>query len=487
MIYPPLALDMERDTTLVPRSSALVFVARDPVTDVDHDAIAGLLDRHAGVRLVVVRLPSAARLEFPFASSVIDLPLEPAQADVALAIGMQIGLNEGSDCVGAIRTLAAPDLDVASACLRALQERPVDAIFLATEDPAKDAVFVTGRAAFAVSFWGALADGLAPQRQDILATLLGLAGRRVLRHVPHQTGSRFEPFAGDGMAKLAPHAEQLGRKLGLMVNMARKPVAARVRRVAVVTPYYREPDSELQRCMASVRGQTMACDHIVVSDGFPNPLVERFGATHVKLGQPHRDNGNTPRYVGGLIAFARGYDGVAYLDADNWYHPRHVELLVRKQHETCATAVCSAQNIYLANGTKLPDIDDEDRRLRHVDTSCLMITRSCEFIAHLWGQMPQRWGPVCDRVVFSALNGQSLAWTENRTLNFKSNYSRHYVDANQPVPETVHDIPAAHWKSFALQDPAFKELSRSRTGRVMGIYMSQVSRDLLTGKAQAPR
>ena len=469
MIYPLLALDMERDTTLVPRSSALVFVARDPVTDVDHDAIAGLLDRHAGVRFVVVRLPSAARLEFPFANSVIDLPLEPAQADVALAIGMQICLNEGSDCVGAIRTLAALDLDVASACLLALHQRPVDAIFLATGEPAKDAVFVTGRAAFAVSFWGALADGLASQRQDILAALLGLAGRRVLRHVPYQTSITFEPFAGDGTAKLAPYSEQLRRKLGLMVDKARKPGAARVRRIAVVTPYYREPDSELERCLLSVRQQTLACDHIVVSDGFPNPLVDRFGATHVKLGQPHRDNGNTPRYVGGLIALAQGYDGVAYLDADNWYHPRHVELLVKKQHETGATAVCSARNIYLANGIKLLDIDVEDRMRRHVDTSCLMITRSCEFIAHLWGQMPQSWGPVCDRVVFSALSGEPLAWTENRTLNFKSNYAHHYRNANQPVPENVHIIPAALLRSFALRDRGFQELSRSRTGRIMGM------------------
>ncbi len=460
---------MERETTRVPRSDALVFVAQDPVTNADRDAVAGLLRRHAGLQFIVVRLQGAATLEFPFASRVIDLPLGSAHADLALAIGMQICLNEGGDSVGAIRALAAPDLDVASECLQVLHERPVDAIFLATGDSAKDAVFVTGRAAFAVSFWGALADGLATQRQDILAALLSLAGRRVLRHAPHQTGTRFEPLAGDGMAKLVTHAEQLGRKLGLLVDKARKPVAARVHRVAVVTPYYKEPDSELQRCMASVQGQTMACDHIVVSDGFPNPLVERFSATHVKLGQPHRDNGNTPRYVGGLIAFARGYDSVAYLDADNWYHPRHVELLVRKQHETCAAAVCSARNIYLANGLMLPDVDNEDRMRRHVDTSCLMITQNCEFIAHLWGQMPQSWGPICDRVVFSALNGQSLAWTENRTLNFKSNYAHHYREANQPVPETVHGIPAALLKSFVLKDRAFQELSRSRTGRIMGM------------------
>ena len=426
-------------------------------------------------------------LDFGFAARVIDLPLGSAHIGLAQAIGMQLCLNEGAYCVGAVKSLAAADLDAASTCLEVLQDKRADVIFVAAEDPLQDVIFTTTRAAFAVSFWGALAEGLAAERQDILASVLDLAGRRALLFKAHQPDAGFERPACRNLAHFAAHGLQLRRKLGITIDKALKPPVSRVRKIAVVTPYYKEPDTELQRCMDSVRQQTLACDHILVSDGFPNPLVERLGATHIQLGQAHGDNGNTPRYVGGLLAFALGYDAVAYLDADNWYHPRHLDLLVRKQHETRSAAVCSWRNIYLQSGVKLPEIDEEDRQRRHVDTSCLMITRSTEYIAHLWGQMPQAWGPLCDRVVFSALADEPIAWSENRTLNFKSNYAHHYLKAGQPVPSSVHNIPSALWKSFATQDQVFRDLSKSRTGRTIGIHISRSHWEWLTDNRAMPR
>ena len=89
---------------------------------------------------------------------------------LAEAIGMQLCLNEGAHCVGAVKALAAADLDMASKCLEALQDKRADVIFGAAEDPLQDVIFATSRAAFAVSFWGALAEGLAAERRDILAT-----------------------------------------------------------------------------------------------------------------------------------------------------------------------------------------------------------------------------------------------------------------------------------------------------------------------------
>ena len=83
-------------------------------------------------------------------------------------------------------------------------------------------------------------------------------------------------------------------------------------RVAVITPYFREPDAILRQCHASVRGQTHPCTHFLIADGHPNPLFSNDGATvHIALPKPNADNGNTPRAIGGILADQYGFDAVA--------------------------------------------------------------------------------------------------------------------------------------------------------------------------------
>src|SRR5262245_29299152 len=97
-------------------------------------------------------------------------------------------------------------------------------------------------------------------------------------------------------------------------------------RVAVVTPYYQEKLEVLRDCLASVAKQTFRCDHFVVADGHPQELVTP--AEHIILPRAHHDNGNTARAIGSLSAMNQDYDAVAYLDADNWYYPNHIESMV---------------------------------------------------------------------------------------------------------------------------------------------------------------
>lgn len=95
-------------------------------------------------------------------------------------------------------------------------------------------------------------------------------------------------------------------------------------RIAVITPYYKEPTAMLHQAHLSVAAQDIAADHFLVADGFPNPEIANWNARHVPLPQAHADNGNTPRSVGSLLADAEGYDFIAYLDADNWFQPDHL-------------------------------------------------------------------------------------------------------------------------------------------------------------------
>jgi hypothetical protein len=262
---------------------------------------------------------------------------------------------------------------------------------------------------------------------------------------------------------LSDNASTLMKAVGLRVGNPTAQKTDAVSKIAVITPYYKEPESELRRCLGSVKSQTYPCDHILVSDGFPAKMAEESAAIHIALGTSHQDNGNTPRYVGAMIALALGYDGIAFLDADNWFEPNHIATLVKTQAKTGASVVCSYRNIYLPDGHLLPDFDFEEWVRTHVDTSCYFFTRDCEYAMHIFGQMPREWGPICDRVVFSVLSGMHVVWTEQRTLNFQSNYAAHFLRAGKPVPKKVNEIPPQLRRK--LQQVSDTEIAVSRIGR----------------------
>src|SRR5207244_1055632 len=94
----------------------------------------------------------------------------------------------------------------------------------------------------------------------------------------------------------------------------------------------------------------------------------------LRLPQPHRDYGNTPRAIGSASAIAQEFDAIAYVDSDNWYEPDHLERMVELQLQTGA-AVCScARALHDLDGQMLglcPEVDGET----FVDTNCLFLTR----------------------------------------------------------------------------------------------------------------
>ena len=53
-------------------------------------------------------------------------------------------------------------------------------------------------------------------------------------------------------------------------------------RVAVITPYYKEPEAWLARCLTSVREQSYPVTHFVVADGHPQAWVDEAGVRHLK-------------------------------------------------------------------------------------------------------------------------------------------------------------------------------------------------------------
>ncbi len=213
-------------------------------------------------------------------------------------------------------------------------------------------------------------------------------------------------------------------------------------RIAVITPYFREPTEMLLQAHESVLGQGVPADHFLIADGFPNPEVSNWKARHVTLPQSHGDNGMAARGIGGLLAEAEGYDFIAYLDADNWFHAGHLASLLELHRLSGAEICASFRTFHSPQGADLEISEPDEDRLLHVDTSALLLARAAFGLAGIWLRMPVALGPICDRVFLCAARRQRLrvVSTMKRTLAFRSQYEFHYRLANQPPPENVKPV-----------------------------------------------
>lgn len=207
-------------------------------------------------------------------------------------------------------------------------------------------------------------------------------------------------------------------------------------RIAVITPYYREPSSVLRRCHESVLAQDVRVDHFMIADGHRQVAVEDWNVKHISLPSEHGDNGNTPRAVGSVLAQCESYDFIAYLDADNWFHPRHLESLLAHQRDTKADVVSCFRTFHGVGGEVLDVSERAEDRGKHVDTSCYLISKAAFSATRVWGLMPRPLSPLCDRVFLGAIrHGRfSISSTRERTVAFETQYRHHYQMAGLTPP-----------------------------------------------------
>jgi glycosyltransferase involved in cell wall biosynthesis len=239
-------------------------------------------------------------------------------------------------------------------------------------------------------------------------------------------------------------------------------------RVAVVTPYFREPDDILRQCLDSVAAQTHPVTHILVADGFPIDWASRAVSHHIVLpGSGHGDNGNLGRAVGASIAVTEGFDAIALLDADNWYQPDHISSLLALHRQTGAAICTSARSLQRMDGSLLAAHDPESNGVNFVDTSCLLYLREAFALLPLWGQMPRQFGPICDRIMWAAAQSRKITCAHSGlpTVAFRSCYCNHYRRPGEVPPpdcktaQMVDQLVAA-WNALPEE-----EKSRILSGR----------------------
>ncbi len=204
---------------------------------------------------------------------------------------------------------------------------------------------------------------------------------------------------------------------------------------AIVTAYYKEDRSFLERCLHSVRQQSLAADHIVVADGFPQDWLDEAGIRHIRLDRRHGDYGNTARGVGALLAIAEDYVGIGFLDADNWLEPNHLS-------ECLAAAVAPSGEPYdyviAQRNFKRPDettliVDDEPG---HVDTNCFFFLPGAFYAIPRFAGIPRALSSLGDRIFYQELSTQPLRATvlKKKTVNYHCLWESLYRAAGEAPP-----------------------------------------------------
>jgi glycosyltransferase involved in cell wall biosynthesis len=217
-------------------------------------------------------------------------------------------------------------------------------------------------------------------------------------------------------------------------------------RVAVVTPYYKEPAAWLARCIRSVREQTAAATHFVVADGHPQAWVEDAGVRHVRLDRSHADYGNTPRAIGAMLAISEGFDAVAFLDGDNWFAPDHVEECLRAASARDVDYVIAKRRWAREDGSVMKVRSGEDDDGSHADTNCLFLLRGAFHTVPRWGLMPRPMSMWGDRFYFGSLkhDGLPAAQARHETVYYLCTWAPVYRSIGEQPPSFAKEGLPVH-------------------------------------------
>lgn len=240
-------------------------------------------------------------------------------------------------------------------------------------------------------------------------------------------------------------------------------------KVAVITPYYKEPRAWLERCIQSVQAQVHPCTHIVVADGFAQGWIDSQPVRHLKLDRPHADYGDTPRALGALMAANEGFDAICFLDADNWYGPEHVSACVALASRGDYDYLTTKRHMVREDGSILPLRIREDCDGSHVDTNCYFLLRGAFHSLARWALMPQPMHVFGDRVYLASLReeaGLRTACTEERSVRYLCTWAHLFRAVGEPVPPYAKEPrPLAELpRWYAGLSPREKELTQRLSG-----------------------
>jgi hypothetical protein len=239
-------------------------------------------------------------------------------------------------------------------------------------------------------------------------------------------------------------------------------------KVAVITPYYKEPVGMLERCHRSVKAQTHAdVRHFMVADGFPNPAVDGWDCEHIKL--PNcGDYGDTPRGIGAAVASVQGYDAICLLDADCWFDVDHIEELLAAIKRSGAVIATCPRNLYRLSGTFMR-VDVESDGVNFNDTNCYLFTTPAFVALRMWLFKTKKQAMFGDRELWKLIGQLKLKTGRSikATLNYTTGFAAHYIGIGEEPPGNAKIFAKVDGKDLTVSWAAVKEHERRQKERNM--------------------
>ena len=253
------------------------------------------------------------------------------------------------------------------------------------------------------------------------------------------------------------------------------------KRYAIVTPYYREDRSLLERCIRSVQAQTVPADHFLIADGFPQDWIDNEAVRHLKLDHNHADYGNTPRTMGALMAVSEGYQGIGFLDADNWFETNHIAgcMAASLRNEAC-DYVIAQRNLCRPDGSVINVVEDEPISV-HVDTNCFFLLPGSYHVIPHFSLVPVEMSQFGDRIFYLSLQARKLnaEIAPGKTVNYHCLWEAIYHAIGEtPPPDAKKSIacrPIKDWLN--LQDARQLEIIYRRCGCNIDFEIPPVTQD----------
>lgn len=240
-----------------------------------------------------------------------------------------------------------------------------------------------------------------------------------------------------------------------------------IERYAVVTAYHKEPDELVRRCLRSVAAQQVRCEHFLIADGHPQPWLDEQPVRHIVLDREHNDYGNTPRGVGALLAICEGFDGLCFLDADNWLEPDHVAACITSAASTDDCDFVQSKRTFRRPDASVLPVDDELYD-DFTDTNCLFFLPGSFHMLQHFAIAPKEFAPIGDRIFSRALKHANLRRGEvdHATVNYHCNWASIYISAGEePPPGAKPNINSSRiWSWLSSQDRRQLEIISRRTG-----------------------
>jgi hypothetical protein len=208
-------------------------------------------------------------------------------------------------------------------------------------------------------------------------------------------------------------------------------------KIAVVTPYYQEDIGSIYRCYNSAVSIQHGVTHILVSDGHKvySEINSWSRAQHMVLSANHADAGATPRALAAMSAFSQEFDAVAFLDADNFYEPDHIDAMVAAHQQQQVDVVAATRNICTTKGQFLYVDRIESTGIDFCDTNCMFLTRKTLPYLFNWivDSKLRLWS---DRLFWQSLrnNNLKIGYCIRPTVNYCSRWAWHYQQAGVEPP-----------------------------------------------------